>query len=54
MAAIIYSCARCGFVFERAGLVDVCPNCGSASVHEAAREAREKYVRARENRREKE
>ena len=32
MAAKIYSCKNCGFIFMRVGECDQCPDCGKYSV----------------------
>lgn len=32
---MIYTCDKCHFIFERAGTVDACPDCGKPTIREA-------------------
>ena len=38
MAAKIYSCKNCGFIFTRVGECDQCPDCGKYTVRLANKE----------------
>ena len=41
---MIYTCEKCHFIFERAGAVVVCPNCGKAdNIREATEPERKKH-----------
>jgi len=42
---MIYACDHCRFIFNRAGEVSVCPNCGKPAVREASKDEKEEYKR---------
>ncbi|MDL2218423.1 hypothetical protein LJC27_07160 [Christensenellaceae bacterium OttesenSCG-928-M15] len=43
-----YACDNCHFVFERAGEIESCPDCGKPSIREATEEEVSEYRRYRE------
>jgi rRNA maturation endonuclease Nob1 len=40
---MIYICKHCGFLFERVGETDRCPDCGKPGIGEANDEEKKKY-----------
>ena len=40
---MIYCCDHCNFIFNRAGEVDACPDCGKPSIREATEEEKAEY-----------
>lgn len=48
MATSIYQCDRCHFTFERVGIVQACPDCGSSNIRSATADERADYARIKE------
>lgn len=44
----IYTCGKCLFCFERAGKVDICPDCAAANIRLATDEEAAEYGRNKE------
>lgn len=44
MAAKVYVCDNCGFMFIRTGECEQCPDCGKKIVREAAPEEKEEFA----------
>ena len=45
---MIYQCNKCHFLFERAGEVERCPDCGNQDIREADHAGKEEFKRLRE------
>ena len=48
MAAKIYVCDNCGFLFTRTGECDQCPDCGKKMVCDALPEEKEEFAKRQE------
>ena len=44
MAAKVYVCDNCGFMFIRTGECEQCPDCGKKTVREASPEEKEEFA----------
>jgi len=43
--AMIYACDHCRFIFNRAGKVDACPDCGKQFIREATKAENDEYMK---------
>lgn len=45
MAAKVYVCDNCGFMFTRTGECEQCPDCGKKMVRDASPEEKEEFAK---------
>ena len=45
---MVFICDKCGFLFERVGVVDSCPVCDKASVRASTSEEEAEFIKKRE------
>ena len=49
MAATVYACDNCGFLFSRVGECAQCPDCGKTVIREATPEEKEEFRHRQEH-----